>query len=66
MALTKKNKPFHWTKECWKAFDDIKQSVIGPDVMTFPTDDGEFILDTDASDETIGVVLTQIQTGVGE
>ena len=32
--------------------------------MAFPTNDGEFILDTDASDDTTGAVLTQIQTGV--
>ena len=31
--------------------------------MSFPTDDGLFILDTDASDETIGAVLSQVQMG---
>ena len=31
--------------------------------MSFPTDDGLFILDTDASDETIGSVLSQVQLG---
>ena len=46
------------------AFDDIKQTLVSLDVMAFPTNDGEFILDTDASDETIGVMVTQIQTGV--
>ena len=33
-------------------------------VMAFPTNDKKFILDTNASDETIGAVVTQIQTGV--
>ena len=32
--------------------------------MAFPTDDGQFFVDTDASYETIGAVLTQIQTGI--
>ena len=32
--------------------------------MAFPTNDGQFILDSDASDETIGAVLMQIQSGV--
>ena len=32
--------------------------------MAFPTDYGAFILDTNASDETIGAVLTLIQTGI--
>ena len=62
--LTKKDKPFKWTEECQLAFEDIKQVLISPDVMAFPTDDGQFILDSDASDETIGAVLMQIQSGV--
>ena len=32
--------------------------------MASPTDDGKFILDTNASDETIGAVLTKIHGGV--
>ena len=63
VALTKKDRPFQWTKECQRAFNDIKGTLVGLNVMTFPND-GEFILDTDASGETTGVVLTQIQTSV--
>ena len=66
VVQTKRDKPFQWTKECQRAFQDIKGPFVGPDVMIFPTNDREFILDTDASDETIGVVLTQIQTRVEE
>ena len=62
--LTKKDKPFKWTEECQLAFEDIKQVLISPDIMAFPTDDGQFILDSDASDETIGAVVMQIQSGV--
>ena len=61
MALTKKDKPFKWTEQCQKAFGDIKQALISPNIMAFPTDDGKFNLDTDASAETIRYVLTQIQ-----
>ena len=64
VALTKKDKPFKWTEECQKTFDDIKQALISPDMMAFLTDDGKFVLDTDTSDETIGAVLTQILVGV--
>ena len=63
-ALTKKHKPVKCTEECQKAFDNIKQALISPDIMAFPTDDGKFILDTNASDETIGALLTKIQAGV--
>ena len=44
--LTKKDKPFKWTEECQLAFEDIKQVLISPDTMAFPTDDGQFILDS--------------------
>ena len=64
MALTKENKPFKWTEQCQKAFDNIKQALISPDIMVFLTDDRKFILDSDASDKTIGAVLIQIQGGI--
>ena len=64
VALIKKDKPFKWTKECQKAFDNIKQALIGPDIMASQTDDEKFILDTNASDETIGAVLTKVHGGV--
>ena len=63
VSLTKKNTPFKWTQECQEAFEDLKKALLGPDTMSFPTDDGLFILDTDASDETIGAVLSQVQLG---
>ena len=55
--------PFKWMEECQKAFDNIKHALISPDIMAFPPDNGKFIPNTDASDETIGAVLTQIQAG---
>ena len=64
VALTRKDKPFKWTELCQKAFDDIKQALISPKLMAFPTDDGKFILDTDPSDDTMRAVLSQIQAGV--
>ena len=56
--LTKKNKPFRWMQECQTAFDEIKQALIGPDIMAFPTDDDLYILDCDAADDSIGCVLS--------
>ena len=64
VALTKNDKPFKWTKECQKDFENIKWALINPDIMAFPTDDGKFILNTNVSDDTIWTVLTQIQGGV--
>ena len=42
---------------CWMSLSRL-------DIMAFPTKNGDFILDTDASDEIIWRVLTQVQTGV--
>ena len=42
----------------------MKQVLISPDIMAFPTDDQKFILDTDASDEIIWAVMAQIQAGL--
>ena len=57
VAQTKKDKPFKWTDQCLEAFDDIKEVLISPNIMAFPNDNGEFILDPDASDKTIRAVL---------
>ena len=32
--------------------------------MAYPTDDGKFILDTNASLDTVGAILSQVQNGV--
>ena len=40
---------------------DLKNALTGDEVMAYPTDDGEYILDTDASNTGIGATLSQIQ-----
>ena len=61
--LTSKNVEFHWGEESQQAFDRLKSALVGPEVMAYPLNDGEFILDTDACDNAIGAVLSQIQNG---
>ena len=63
IELTKKGKTFVWTEACEEAFEDLKRALTGPEVMAFPTEDGELNLDTDASDIGIGGVLSQVQEG---
>ena len=63
-ALTRQNQPFSWTGECQAAFDALKQALVSPPVLAMPDDHGTFILDTDASDSSIGAVLSQVQGGV--
>ena len=62
-GLTKKANAFIWAKDCQEAFENLKQAFISPEIMGYPTDQGDFILDTDASDYAIGAVLSQIQDG---
>ena len=52
IQLTKKDKSFEWTAECQKSFDQWKEVLTGPDIMTYSTDGGVLILDTDASLDT--------------
>jgi transposase InsO family protein len=46
-----------------EAFMKLKKTLTSPPVLAFPTAMGKFILDTDASHDTIGAVLSQLQNG---
>ena len=61
--LTRKGVPFIWTPACKGAFEELKQTLIGSNVMAFPRETGQYILDTDASDGQIAGILSQIQDG---
>ena len=61
--LLKKNQHFDWTADCQSAFDDLKRALASPPVLALPNDDGLFILDTDASEYSMGSLLSQVKTG---
>jgi len=63
-ALMKKNTPFIWNDDCQSAFDTLKVALANPPVLTVPGDEDDIILDTDASDSSIGAVLSAVQNGV--
>ena len=57
--LTERSKSFCWTVECDQAFQRLREQLTTPPVLVFP----DFTkLDTDASDQEIGAVLSQIQS----
>ena len=62
-ALTQKNHRFEWTDEAQRSFEALKAALTSPPILAMPNDDGEFTLDTDASNESIGAVLSQRQNG---
>lgn len=61
--LTQKDHKFEWNDETQKSFEELKQALTEPPILAMPTDDDLFILDTDASNESIGAVLSQRQSG---
>ena len=59
MCGKNKDKKIIWTKECDEAFQRLKERMVQTPILAYPDFDKEFILDTDASFDTIGAVLSQ-------
>ncbi|KAK3090931.1 hypothetical protein FSP39_015821 [Pinctada imbricata] len=59
--LTRKNARFIWSVECNQNFDKLKELLTSAPILSFPDRYGKFILDTDASANAIGAVLSQVQ-----
>jgi hypothetical protein len=57
--LTEKNRVFYWTQEAQEAFEKLKIALTSSPILAYPDPEGDFILDTDASNHGIGVVLSQ-------
>ena len=62
IKLTKKYAKFHWTPECQKAFDYIKESLTVVPLLAYPDINKPYTLYCDASDTCIGACLTQACT----
>ena len=62
-AMVGKGKRLSWTPKAQQSFDRLKLALTSPSVLAMPTDEGEFVLDTDASEFAIGAVLSQVQGG---
>ena len=62
-ALTAENTKFEWDSNCEQAFNVLKQKLVQSPILSYPMDEGEWVLDTDASDVALGCVLQQRQNG---
>ena len=58
-GLTRKNAPFHWTRECQLAFETLKEKLVSAPIRVYPDFDRPFVLETDASVYGLGAVLSQ-------
>ena len=52
--LTRKGVAFTWTDRQQVAFDTLKTCLLNAPILGFPTKDGKFVLDTDASLFAVG------------
>ena len=53
-----------WDAGCSTAFSTLRASLIHAPILAFPTETGQYILDTDTSNFGLGGVLSQIQDDV--
>ena len=58
--LTKRGATFGWTPECDAAFQQLKQALMSAPILVAPCDEGQYVLDTDASDTALGLSLIHI------
>jgi hypothetical protein len=61
--LTEDKTPFIWDEESETAFRSLKISLCTSPLLSYPKMKGQYILDTDASNNGIGAVLSQVQEG---
>ena len=62
-ALTGKYARFVWSQEYQLAIDKLKENLTTSPILAITSDDGRYILDTDASETSISVVLSQVHNG---
>ena len=61
LALTGTDVPFVWRPACTTAFLQLRDVLVRAPILAFPTESGDYILDTYASNFGLGGVLSQIQ-----
>ena len=60
-ALTRKDVLFQWDERCQSSFDRLKGLLIQAPLLVFPDFTKPFVLETDASGQGLGAVLSQQQ-----
>ena len=60
-ALTRKGATYNWSESCQAAFDELRRRLTEAPILVHPSFDREFTLETDASIQGLGAVLSQRQ-----
>ena len=60
--FTCKDVEFRWSEECQAAFDKLKELLITSPILAYPNFQRDFVLETDASHQGLGAVLSQVQS----
>ena len=61
--LCEKGQPCNWTKECNDSFQQLKDALVSASVLAYTHSAQPFVLDTDASNDCTGAVLSQVHNG---
>ena len=61
--LTAKGVPFQWSAVQEEAFQRLREALVTSPILALPKREGRFTVDTDASNQGIGAVLSQDQNG---
>ena len=57
--LLRKNIPFQWTEKCQSSFEELKKTFTTAPILALRTEEGGFVVYTDASKQGLGCVLMQ-------
>ena len=60
-SLTRKDVPFRWTEDCQQAFETLKKKLTEAPVLAYPSFQKPFVVETDASHQGLGAILSQEQ-----
>ena len=60
--MTEKTAKFKWSLQCEQALNDFKQHLTSAPILALPDFSKQFVLDTNASDNGIGAILSQKQS----
>ena len=58
-----RTKPLNWEDKHAISWNKLKELLCNAPILSFPQSHGVYILDTDASQKSVGAVLSQIQNG---